>query len=165
MKKLILCCMIGILAALAGTAAAQENNPAAQPGTMLDNPIKQSFSLLDPSRLKIHHAYSFSYFSGGMTSGSVGMYRSLIQYQLARPLTLSVGLAYAHNPLTAFGGESGGLVREGLYPSFQLDYRPSPNFYIGIGYERIPYDPYYTPYFERFGGMRWTRPVDWWRTR
>ncbi len=165
MKKLIACCLVGMVAALAGTAMAQTDNSVSQPGTLLDNPIKTSFSLLDPSRLKISHAYSFSYFSGGATNGSVGMYRSMIQYQLARPLTLRVGLTYAHNPLTAFGGESGGLVREGLYPSFRLEYRPSSNFYLGIGYEHVPYGSYYTPYFERSGRSRLANPADWWRTR
>ncbi|MFC1476151.1 hypothetical protein ACFLQW_04025 [Candidatus Zixiibacteriota bacterium] len=165
MKNFVICCVVGLVAALAGTATAQMDNSIHQPGTLLDNPIKSSFSLLDPSRLKISHAYSFSYLSGGTTSGSVGMYRSIIQYQLARPLTLRVGLAYAHNPLTAFGGESGGLVREGLYPSFQLEYRPSKHFYFGIGYERVPGSLYYSPYFERSGRSGWGSPVDWWRTR
>jgi hypothetical protein len=163
MKKIVICFALGML--MAPVVHAQVDNTVQQPGTLLDNPYQKSFSLLDPSRLTISHAYSFAYLSGGTTSGSVGMYQSVIQYQLARPLTLRVGLAYAHNPLTALGGGSGDLVREGLYPSFQLEYRPSANVYLGIGYERVPYNLYYGPYSARSGLIGYPAGADWWRTR
>lgn len=158
MNRLCIYIMACVLAALPAAATAQMQNAVSNHNTLLDNPIKKSFSLLDPRRIKIDHAYSFSYFSGGGYSGSVGIYLSSIQYQIAKPLTLRVGLAYAHDPSTLFGQKLGGLVQEGLYPSFQLDYRPSSNFYLGIGYQRVPYspyhNPYYAPYFERFGRIR-----------
>ena len=161
MKKLVVSILVGVLVALPVVVSAQVDRGISRPGTpnktVLDNPIKTGFSLLDPQRLKIRHAYSLSYFSGGGQSGTLGMYFSSIQYQLAKPLTLRVGLAYAHNPLTAFGQQTGGLVSEGIYPSFYLDYRPSSNFYLGIGYERRP--GYL--YAER----GWRTPTGWWRTR
>jgi len=158
MNRLCIYILVCALAVLPAAATAQVQNAVPQHGTLLDNPIKKTFSLLDPRRIKISHAYSFSYVSGSGYSGSVGMYLTAIQYQIAGPLILRVGLAYAHDPSTLFGQKLGGLVQEGLYPSFQLDYRPSSNFYLGIGYQRVPYNPYYAPYntphFERFGRIR-----------
>jgi len=165
MKKIVVWWMMGMLAVSAPAMVAQANDTVPQPATLLDNPVQRTFSLLDPSRLTISHAYTISYLSGGSTSGSVGLYQSIIQYQLARPLTLRVGLAYAHNPLSALGGKSGELVHEGLYPSFQLEYRPSSHVYLGIGYERVPGNLYYSPYCGRSGLSRWPVSADWWRTR
>jgi len=162
MKKFVTYILIGILTALPVAAMAQMQNTVTVPGTLLDNPIKRTFSLLDPQRLKIRHAYSLSYFSGGSNSGTVGMYLSTIQYQIARPLTLRVGLIYAHNPLSMFGRQTGGIVREGIYPSFYLDYRPSSNFYLGIGFQRVPGYRYAAP---RYYGPWWDAPADWWRTK
>jgi len=157
MKRLFLCIQVGMIIAMPAVASAQMPPSVSQSGTMLDNPVKKVFSLLDPHRLKITQAYSFSYVSGNGYSGSVGTYFSTIQYQLARPLTLRVGLALTHNPLSVFGGQSGGIATEGLYPSFQLDYRPSSNFYLGIGFERVPAYAYPAAWRER--------STDWWRTR
>jgi len=157
MKQILVCTLVGVIAMLPLVASAQMPPAGNQPGTVLDNPIKTTFSLLDPHRLKISNAYAFSYVSGNGYSGSVGTFFSTIQYQLSKPLTLRVGLALTHNPLSAFGQRSGGIVTEGLYPSFQLDYRPSPGFYLGIGFERVP--GYLNPM------SRWQSPTDWWRTR
>ncbi len=158
MNRLCIYILVCAVAALSTTAMAQMQNAEPQARTLLDNPIKTTFSLLDPQRIKVSHAYSFSYISGSGYSGSVGIYQSTIQYQIAKPLTLRVGLAYAHNPSTLFGQEVGGLTQEGLYPSFRLDYRPSSKLHLGIGFQRVPYNPYYapyyTPYFERAGIIR-----------
>ena len=156
MKRVLLCLLVGVAVISPVVILARTPPVVGQSGTLLDNPVKRAFSLLDPHRFKISHAYSFSYISGNGYSGAVGTYFSTIQYQLAKPLTLRVGLALTHNPLSALGQHSGGIVTEGLYPSFQLDYRPSPNVYLGIGFERVPAYAYPASWGRR--------PADWWRT-
>jgi len=130
-----------------------------RPGTYLDNPINKTFSLLDHQRMKINHSYSFSYLSGGGQTGAVGMYFGAIRYQLSKPLTLRVGLAYTHNPLTAFGANTESIVGQGFYPSFSLNYHPSPNFFLEIGFQRVPGYGYWL-------SSPWeSASTGWWRTR
>ncbi len=93
---------------------------------------------------------------------------SSIQYQISRPLSLRVGLAYAHNPSALFGSSKPGLVNDGFYPSFQLTYRPSDRVFFQVGFARVPYNPYLNPYAPYYGHPRntwWEGPTDWWRTR
>jgi len=161
MKNYIMYVLMGVCILTPLMAAAQVQSPAIEerPGTLLDNPIKKTFSLLDPQRMQISHSYSFSYLSGGGQSGSVGMYFGAIQYQISKPLTLRVGLAYTHNPMTAFGANTGSIVNEGIYPSFSLDYRPSPNLYLEIGFQRVPGYNYWS-------SSPWgPASTGWWRTR
>jgi hypothetical protein len=87
----------------------------------------QGFSLLDPSRFKLHQSYSFSYFSSGNTSGSLGIYTTTLQYQLSNPLSLTLSLNYLHQPLTVFGQNSWG-IKNSVLPNFQLSYRPNSSF-------------------------------------
>ncbi len=151
MKKLVLSILALSIVFVPLVISAQATDELApQSKTFLDNPIQRTFSLLDPKRLSIDHSYSFSYMSGSGTSGSVGIYMSRFRYQLAKPLTLRVNLEFAHNPISAFGGQTQSLVNQGIYPSFYLDYQPSSSFHLGIGYERVP--GYYNP-------------MSWWRTR
>jgi len=153
--KTIILILVGSLI-LAAPAFAGTDELIQQPSTttLVDNPLQKTFSLLDPSRLKINHGYSFSYISAGGNSGSVGLYMSTIQYQISRPLTLRVGLQYVHSPLKMFGGDTGGFVTQGLYPSFYLDWQPSSKFHLGIGYQKVP------------GGYGYAYPTSsWWRSR
>jgi len=107
------------------------------------NPVGKVSSLLDLSKINWSHSYSVSYFSGGGNSGSYGLYTGDIFYEFSSSLSLNVRLGIAHN--------LGGAINDArsndasLYPAFQLDYRPSENFHLSIGYEKIPGN-YYNPY-------------------
>jgi hypothetical protein len=97
------------------------------------------FRLLDPSRLRMHQSYSLSYFSGSGVSGSVGLYMNTLEYDLFKPLTVRVGLAYMHSPF-GISDRSGGTVLDEnrILPSFGLDYHPSDKFFLSIDYRTMP---------------------------
>jgi hypothetical protein len=109
------------------------------------------FSLLDPSRLSIHHSYTLSYFSGGGQSGSVGMYMSTIEYQFAQPLSVRVGLGYLHQPL-GFLNSNANPVGNEILPNFQVEWRPSENFHFQVDYLTVPTSAYGNGY--GWGGYR-----------
>jgi hypothetical protein len=91
------------------------------------NSNTKSFSLLDPSRLKLSQSYSFSYFSSGKTNGSYGVYSTTLQYQVSNPLSLTLSLNYLHQPLSVFQKDNLG-IKSAVLPNFQLSYRPSNSF-------------------------------------
>ncbi|UCB53476.1 MAG: hypothetical protein JSV10_05205 [Candidatus Zixiibacteriota bacterium] len=97
----------------------------------------KSFSLLDPQRLKMNHSYSFSYFSGGQTSGSFGVYTTTLKYQLSDPLSLTLSLSYLHQPLSVFRRDAL-TVRNRILPNFQLHYRPNSSFSLWINVLTLP---------------------------
>ena len=100
----------------------------------LDSKSK-SLSLLDPSRVKMWHSYTFSYFSGGGGSGNIGLYLNTIEYRPADPLRLQVSLGYLHQPFSVIGNNySGGKI----LPNFQLWYNPSSKIYLHINISSIP---------------------------
>ena len=143
--------LVGVLAVglMTATAVAQESaqanampsfSGAAKPVQLSSAAPKLGFSLLDPSRIKLHNSYSMSYFSGGGHSASVGLYMSTIEYQLAQPLSIRVGLGYLHQPL-GFLGTSGPEGGEFL-PNVRLDWRPSNNMHFSIDYRTVPTSMY-----------------------
>jgi len=95
------------------------------------------FSLLDPSRFRIHNSYSLSFLSGSGRSASVGMFMSTIEYQLSRPLSLRVGLGYLHQPL-GFLKNVNGPDQGRILPNVSLDYRPSDKFRFSVDFRTVP---------------------------
>ncbi len=97
----------------------------------------KSLSLLDPQRLRMHHSYTFSYFSNSRFSGSLGIYTTTLNYQLSRPLSLTLSLNYLHRPLSVFRQDNL-RIREDILPNFQLLYRPSSSFSLWINVVTFP---------------------------
>lgn len=99
-------------------------------------PQKSSFSLLDPSRLKMSHSYTFSYFSSKKSSGSFGLYLNTIQYQISEPLKLTMNLGYLHR--SSFWQRSGNSFNtQGILSDFQLEYKKS-NFHFLLKIGNLP---------------------------
>lgn len=97
-----------------------------------------SFSLIDLSRLHLSHSYSVSFFSGSSASGSQALYNGTVTYQIAQPLTLTLNLGILHDPGAIFGGQSNFGANATFLPSGWLDWRPSENFRMSVGFETIP---------------------------
>ncbi len=97
----------------------------------------KNWSLLDPQRLKLHHGYTFSYFSNSRYSGSMGVYTTTLDYQLSDPLSLTLSLNYLHQPLSVFGHDNAG-VKNDILPNFQLRYKPSNSFSLWINVVTLP---------------------------
>jgi hypothetical protein len=109
----------------------------------------KNFSLLDPQRLKMYHSYTFSYFSNSQTSGSFGVYTTTLNYQLSKPLSLTLSLNYLHQPLSVFG-QNNLRVKDSILPNFQLHYRPSSSFSLWINVLTYP-----TPYSSGYRNPWW----------
>ncbi len=113
---------------------------------------KDRLSLFDPSRLTMKQSYSFGYYSGGGTDGSIGYYLNSIEYAFSNPLKIRVDLGYLHSPTNVFSGTSSGLNSGVFIPGFAIDWRPSKNFNFRLDYRHVPagayggLNPYYDPY-------------------
>jgi hypothetical protein len=110
-------------------------------------PAGQPFSLIDFSKLKWTHSYSISFFSGGGTSGSNGLYMSNIFYEFSSKLSMNLKLGIAHDPGSIFD-RSGGQKADFL-PGIQLNYHPTPNFTFSAGFDTYPQNLYnrYNSYY------------------
>ena len=99
--------------------------------------VKKS-SFFDASKLKMHQSYSFSYYSGGGTSGSLGYYLNSIEYSFSNPLKIRVDLGFLHSPSSILGGKSS-VANSGVFvPGFSLDWRPSQYFNFRLDYHHVP---------------------------
>jgi hypothetical protein len=149
--------IIGILVLfLAVTAAAQMSDKAELQDIKSNfgglNPVSKPFSLIDLSRLKWSHSYSISFYSGGYGSGSSAMYHGSIYYDLSSSLSLDIGIGIAHNPGALFDNSLSTDAR--FYPSVNLDYHPSDNFQLSIGFARYP-GYYLKPYYYYYPDYYW----------
>ncbi len=96
-----------------------------------------TLQFFDLSRFDISHSYSFGYFSGSGFSGSRALYNGTIRYQIANPLTLTLNVGVLHDPGAIFGDKK--LSDNSAFlPSGWLDWRPSKNFRMSIGFETVP---------------------------
>jgi hypothetical protein len=96
----------------------------------------KSFSLLDLSKFRMSQSYTFSYFSSGKTSGSFGVYTNVMEYQVSKPLTLTLSLNYLHQPLSIFHKDDLG-IKDAILPNFQLRYRPNDSFSFTINVQTL----------------------------
>jgi hypothetical protein len=141
---------------LAGLVSAQQSDVASLKETTAGvrtglgiNPAVTPYSLLDLSRISWSHSYSVAFFSGRGSSGSVGLWRTTMDYDISSRLHLSVNLGVLHNPGALWGNAEADAT---VLPGFRLDFRPSDNIFMsisvqqGLGY----YSPYYgRPYYGR----------------
>ncbi len=137
----------GLSAQMVDRAQAERINNA--PGLSI-RPASNPFSLLDFSRIRWSHSYSVSFFSGGSSSGSVGLLNSTMFYDISKSLSLSINLGVAH---------SSGSLGEGrtatLLPGFTLDYHPSDKFRMTFMVQR--YDGVLNPLAGR--SSSWYNPI------
>jgi len=107
--------------------------------------VSNPFSLLDFSRISWSHSYSASYFSGGGYSGSAGLFRTNMFYELSSKLSLNLNLGIAHT-----GSLFSSTDRETtVLPGFTLDYHPSDKFQVTLMFQK--YSGYVNPYEYRSG--------------
>ncbi|MDZ7293957.1 MAG: hypothetical protein ONB14_00875 [candidate division KSB1 bacterium] len=93
---------------------------------------------LDPSRLRMSHSYSLSYFSLRGQSMAQGLYLNTIEYDVSQPLQLRLQWGIAHTPFQSAGLRS--LGPTGPFVSgVQLQYRPSSKFSLDVGYQALPF--------------------------
>lgn len=154
MKRSLILVLVSLM--LAGALSAQQADVASLKDSKANavsglgiTPAGSPFSLLDLSRIKWSNSYSVAFFSGGGSSGSVGLWSTSMDYEISSKLHLAVNLGILHNP-GALWGQAESNAR--FLPGFRLDYRPSDKLMMsisvqrGIGY----YDPYYyRPYYDR----------------
>jgi hypothetical protein len=108
-------------------------------------PAETPFSLLDLSRIKWSHSYSVSYFSGGLGSGSLGLFTTTMFYEFSSKLSLDFNLSVAHDPSALWN--DGKTSNTAFLPGFSLDYHPSQKFRMSLTYQQFVGNPYYSPYY------------------
>jgi len=135
MKKMVLSLVLLLMAA----TAFSQSLSVPKDNTYLS---KKSFSLFDPSKLKMSQSYSFGYYSGQGGSRSVGYYLNSLEYTFSSPLKVRVDLGFLHNPGAMLSNRSG-VSRSGAFiPGVSIDWRPSPSFNFRLDVRQVPYTSY-----------------------
>lgn len=138
-----------IVLALAVSASAQSSDAAklnaiSRSSSLGIRPVPSPFSLLDLSKMHWTHSYSLSFFSGSGYSGSVGILRSSMLYDLSSQFTLGLNLGIVHNAGALWGDET---INASFLPGFWLDYHPSRRFNMSINVQW--YQGGYYPFMNR----------------
>jgi hypothetical protein len=124
---------------------------------------RPSLPFFDLSRFHMTQSYSIGFFSGGGWSGTRGLYNNTITYQLANPLRLTLSMGILHDPSSLWGDKRSSNATTFL-PSGWLDWRPSDNFRMLVGFETIPgnyYNGYYGYGYNGYYGMGRYDPWRW----
>lgn len=149
---LLLLCVGAVSAQQADLAQLQTNTARTDLGVKA---APSPWSLLDASRITWSHSYSVSFFSGGGTSGSLGMLNSSMLYELSPSLHLTLNLGVLHNTGALWGD---GEYNASFLPGFRLDYQPSEKFFMSISVQQ--YNGYASPFY--YGDSRFYRtPYSW----
>ena len=99
--------------------------------------LSRGLSLLDPNRFSMSHSYTMSFFSSGGKGRMVGLYMNTMKYQFSNPLSVTVNVGYMHQP---FAKENTRPITDAnaFLSGFELEYRPSKNFFLKIEYGATP---------------------------
>jgi hypothetical protein len=132
----------------ADVASLKESTSRAQSGLGI-NPAGNPFSLLDISRINWSHSYSVAFFSGGGSSGSIGMLNTTMNYEISSKLHLAVNLGLMHNPGSLWNRNADSQAT--LLPGFRLDFRPSENVWMSLSVQKVAgYSPYSSSRYGRY---------------
>lgn len=135
MKKIAIFLIVVLVGVLVSSGMAQMADKAEISTIKSDylglKPASKPFSLIDLSKLKWVNSYSVSFFSGGGSSGSMGLYTGLISYEFSSALTLGLKLGIAHDPAALFSRQANSSTA--FLPGLNLDYHPSEHFGLSIG--------------------------------
>lgn len=126
-----------------------EFNETTQKYSLGIEPAVSPFSLIDLSKVRWSNSYSVSFFSGGSTNQTSGLWNTTLFYDFSPKLSLSLNLGVYHNVGSLWGDNVNGSDATFL-PGFNLDYHPSDKFRLSIGMQTYsgkanPY--YYNPYY------------------
>jgi hypothetical protein len=118
--------------------AAEASSAVQQPGLRIPSlaPGGLLGGLLGLEGLRVSHAMAFSYTSGGPVSGPSGLFLTRFDYPLARNLDLALSLGMSWDP--AWSDITGSSPTHVGLRELRLDWRPSRNTFIQIGYVRQP---------------------------
>lgn len=162
-NAVLVCFFIALFAVSVSAGTVMEKGSSASLGNasgVSGTKVSSPFSLFDPSRLRMSHTYSVNFFSSGGQTQSIAMYLNQIDYQLAKPLRLQVGLAFIHQPQSWFGATASSTLNNKLLPSFRLLWEPSRNFNVSVSYEQWApgmlnsnYSNYYRSPYGRYGSL------------
>ncbi len=109
---------------------------------------------LDPSRFSMQHSYSMSYASIGGKGFTQGLYLNTMTYQFSIPLTVSLQLGMAHNPLQ--GANTASILQNGFFVSgAQIRYQPSKNTVLQFNFQQTPYQSFPGYYGMYDSGSDW----------
>jgi hypothetical protein len=153
MKKIVLKTIIFALLAFSISSAqfADNANIASVKTDYLGiKPADKPFSLIDLSRIKWSNSYSLSFYSGGGSSGSVGLYSTSLLYEISPALSLGLNLGILHNPGYLFNRNASANAT--FLPGVNLDFHPSQNFRISIGVDSYRGNNYDGNYYN---WLRW----------
>lgn len=116
---------------------------------------RPTLGFIDLTRFKMSQSYGISFYSGDGYSGSYAVYRNTIRYQLAKPLMLTLNMNILHDPGALWNDKPFGQSAK-FFPSGYLDWKPSDNFRLSIGFEKRPY--YYDENYFYNPGRYWLWP-------
>jgi hypothetical protein len=138
-----------VVLALAVSVSAQSSDAAklnaiSRSSSLGIKPASSPFSLLDLSKMHWSQSYSMSFISGGGYSGSVGLLRTSMLYDLSSQFTLGLNLGILHNAGALWGD---GSTNASFLPGFWLDYHPSRQFNMSINVQW--YQGGYYPFMDR----------------
>ena len=132
----------------ADVASVKESTSRSQVGLGI-NPASSAFSLLDISRINWSHSYSVAFFSGGGSSGSIGMLNTTMNYEISSKLHLAVNLGLLHNTGALWNRNTD--TKASFFPGFRLDFQPSENVLMSLSVQKMTgYSPYSSSRYGRY---------------
>jgi hypothetical protein len=114
--------------------------------------ISSFFGLLNSDDFRMQHSFSVSYLAGSGYGLSLANYTNSMFYRIAGPLDARVDLTLMGSPFGSYGLGDNHFNK--LYVSrAELNYRPSDNTVLRLGFSQMPFgyfnDPYYPSTFTR----------------
>lgn len=153
MKKVGLALSAVCFLSFLSTAVYSQGILQSQKPDLLRSPLQsgQGLSLFAPSRFSFRNSYTLSFMSNGRQGNLLGLYVGSVNYQIAKPLEVTVNLGYLHQPQNFVARNRQSGINGQILPSIRLDFRPSENFFFRIDVGSYPawggtpnlYDPYY----------------------
>ncbi|MCX6834304.1 MAG: hypothetical protein NTW07_04090 [candidate division Zixibacteria bacterium] len=142
--SLVLLVTVGSLSAQQSDVASLKDSKASSITGLGISPASTPFSLLDLSRVRWSNSYSVAFFSGGGSSGSIGLWNTGLDYDISSKLHLALNLGVLHNPGALWGRSE---AQASFLPGFRLDFRPSDKVMMSLSVQQVA--GYYSPYDSR----------------
>ena len=148
-KFLFVFALVLIVAGFGFSQISTDNqSPVFKASDLVQKPTGFIDKLIDPAKFKMSQSYTFSVGSFGKKSYSQGLYLNQMSYQLAKPLSVQLGIGMLHQPF----GTSLKLQdnpNQVFVQNARIQYKPSEKFSVTVDYQSRP-NPWGTPYFSQW---------------
>jgi|YelNatPaOPRAMG01_1025707.scaffolds.fasta_scaffold00372_17 hypothetical protein len=165
MKKLMLLLILGFTVSVFAQFKDSDNSVADVRNGIVAQQSSSILGFINPQNFSMHQSYSMSYSAFGGQGLALGVYTNDMAYNFSKNLNVQLEASVVNAPYSTLGKSFQNSINGIYLTRAAINYQPWKDVYISVGYNRLPYYNYYSPFSSYAGfynGFGYGNPFGGW---